>query len=124
MKKLLIILCVLVWVGMASAADFALKGQWIPNTETDLSYYTLYRTDGTRTVVSTCSHVNQPAAPLPAHVECNFTITVANGTEPVLSFVIVAYDTTGNFSPDSDTATFRADAKGPAKPGSFLIMLQ
>ena len=125
MKRVFIItmMCLLL-AGVAQAADFALKAQWTPNTETDMSYYSLYRTDGTRTIVSACSHVNQPSLPLPAKVECLFTVTIASGTEPTLSFVVVAYDTTGNFSPDSDPATYRADAKPPAKPASLLIMLQ
>lgn len=110
--------------GVAQAADFALKAQWTPNTETDMAYYALYRTDGARTVVSACSHVNQPALPLPAKVECLFTVTIASGSEPTLSFVVTATDTTGNTSLDSDPATYRADAKPPAKPASLLIMLQ
>ena len=125
MKRVFIItLMVLLLAGVAQAADFALKAQWTPNTETDMSYYALYRTDGTRAVVTACSHVNQPALPLPAKVECPFTVTVPSGSEPTLSFVVVAYDTAGNFSPDSDTATFRADAKSPAKPAALVIMLQ
>jgi hypothetical protein len=119
MKKLLIsMFAILVLATFAHGADFALKAQWTPNTETDMSYYSLYRTDGTRTVVSACSHVNHPTA------TCNFTVTVADGTEPTLSFVLVAFDTAGNFSPDSDPATFRADSKAPAKPAALIIMLQ
>jgi hypothetical protein len=125
MKKLLVIMfSILVLATFADAADFALKAQWTPNTETDMSYYSLYRTDGTRTVVSACSHVNQPSLPLPAKVECLFTVTVPSGTEPTLSFVVTATDTAGNFSPDSDPATFRADAKPPVKPAALVIMLQ
>ena len=123
-RAFLIAIMFLLLAGVAQAADFALKAQWNPNTETDMSYYSLYRTDGTRTIVSACSHVNQPSLPLPAKVECLFTVTVPSGTEPTLSFVVTATDTTGNTSVDSDPATFRADAKPPAKPASLLIMLQ
>ena len=125
MKRVFIItmMCLLL-AGVAQSADFALKAQRTPNTETDMSYYSLYRTDGTRTVVSACSHVNQPSAPLPAKVECLFTVTVPSGTEPTLSFVVVPYDTSGNFAVDSDPATFRADAKAPTKSTGFTIMLQ
>ena len=119
MKRVFIItLMVLLLAGVAQAKDWALKATWTPNTEPDMSYYTLYRTDGTRAVVSTCSHVTHPTA------TCNFTVTVADGTEPVLSFVVTATDTTGNTSIDSDPATFRADSKSPTKPASLLIMLQ
>ena len=125
MKKLFLsMFIVLVLATFANAADFALKASWTPNIETDMSHYILYRTDGTRTIVSACSHVNQPSLPLPSKVECPFTVTVPSGSEPTLSFVVVAYDITGNFSPDSDPATYRADAKPPSKPASLLIMLQ
>jgi hypothetical protein len=125
MKKLLLSMSIiLVFATYGYTADFALKAQWNPNTETDMAYYSLYRMDGTRTIVSACSHVNQPAAPLPSKVECPFTVTVPSGTEPTLSFVVTATDTGGNTSVDSDPATFRADAKPPAKPASLLIMLQ
>jgi len=125
MKNLLLsMFIILVLATFAHGADFALKASWTPNTETDMAYYSLYRTDGTRTIVSACSHVNQPTAPLPAKVECPFVMTIPAGTEPILSFVFVCVDTAGNVAPDSDTATFRADAKPPAKGQGLTIMLQ
>jgi len=125
MRQLLIFLFALVACSSAaSASDFALKAQWMPNTETDIGYYTLYRTDGTRVMVNAFSHVNQPALPLPAHVECPFTVTVPEGTEPTMTFVLTATDTAGNTSVDSNPATYKADAKPPGKPMDFLIFLQ
>ena len=124
MKRVFIItmMCLLL-AGVVQAKDYALKAQWDRSIETDISHYVLYRTDsGSEVVVPACSHVNQ--LPSGLKMECPFTVTIADGTEVTMSFIINSVDTSTNISPDSDPATYRADAKPGTKVGGFVIMLQ
>jgi hypothetical protein len=107
---------VLAMVMMASlvfGASIPLKATWTPNTETDMASYKLYRTDGTRTIIGTISH--------PPTFPYLFTITVPDGSQGTITFVVTAIDTSANESGDSNVASFPFDLKAPLVPKGLSI---
>ena len=126
-RIVLTVLSLLILPVLATAKNFNVKAVWTPNALAEgVHHYTLYRTDGGRAIVPACYSVLQPAAPLPATIECPFVLTITDGTEVNTSFVLTATDGGGNTSFDSDTANFFGDAKPPSKPGgtAWQVILQ
>ena len=115
MKKIILFSLSMIFLGSITfAADLNLKALWTANTDNP-SVYKLYRTDGTRLLIGS---VNHPTTTLP------FIITVANGTEGTLTFVLTAVDASGNESADSVVASYPFDLKPPAVPTGFGVTKQ
>ena len=96
----------------ASGATLNLEGTWTPPTTytngaplTDLASYNLYETDTTRTLI-----VNIPATVAQPYL---FSVTVADGSQGTLTFVITAVDTSGNESADSAPASYQYNLSPP-----------
>ena len=113
MKKIVLIILVMVFMATLSfAATLNLKATWTANTEPDMASYRLYRTDGTRTLLSTIPH---PTATY------NFSVDVLDDSEGTLVFVLTAIDISDNESLDSSSASFSYDYRCPAKPTGLII---
>lgn len=118
MKRIiLIIISILLMSSVVFGASLNLRATWTPNTEPDMALYRLYRTDGTRTLLGTITH------PTVTH---DFSVTVADGSQGTLTFVLTAVDTNSNESLDSVTAPFayNLDVTPPASPGGVNIQKQ
>ena len=114
MKKIVFIITLMfLFVSFAQAATLNLRATWTANTETDMISYELYRTDGARTLVGTIPHPN---------TSYNFSANAPDNEDYTLTFVLVAVDTAGNKSGDSNTAPFLSNLKAPAAPGSLGII--
>src|SRR3972149_3654335 len=96
------------------SATLNLRATWTANIEPDMASYKLYRTDGIRTLIGTIPH--------PTTIY-NFSITVLDGSQGVLTFVLTAGDTNNNESVDSDPASYsyNLDTTPPARPGGFFV---
>ena len=117
MKKLLIVLLVLTTATLAQSEILPLQATWTHNTETDMDHYDLYRTD-----VSPRVKINP--APIPwkngaIFIESyDFDLTIPNGSQGTLTFIMKAVDTASNPSLDSNTASYGFDYQAPgAVPG-------
>lgn len=115
MKRIILIaMSVLMLASLAISADISLRFAWDPNTEPDMKEYRLYRTDGLRTKLATFPH--PPTFPSQVVV-----VTIQDGTEGTLSFVLTAVDTAENESGDSNTVIYPFDRKPPAAPGALRL---
>ena len=121
---LMALVMVMLLVGSALAVDIPLKATWTPNIEPDMKEYRLYRTDlpvaatqtgGTRTLIGTIPH------PTAVYL---FSVTVPDGTDGTLKFVLTAADIEGNQSLDSMEAVYPFDFKPPVAPTSFGVQRQ
>jgi hypothetical protein len=110
--------------GPALGATLNLKATWTPPTTnadgtplTDLASYKLYRTDGTRTLIST---IQAPSS------SYNFSVTVADQSAGTLTFVITAVDTNNNESVDSNTASYsyNLNTVPPSAPKNLTVQKQ
>lgn len=116
MKRIILaIISLLVLASMAISADFTIKFEWDRNTETDLAGYRMYRDingdPGTRLKVADIDkNTGFPYV---------LMVTVQDGTEGTLGFVLTAYDTANNESGDSNRVTYPFDLKPPAAPGAL-----
>jgi len=115
MKKLPLILAMVLIPSICFSATLNLKATWIANTETDMAFYKLYRTDGTRVLIGTIAHPT---------ILYNFAVTVADNTQGTLTFVLTAVDITGNESIDSVVASYPFDLRPPAAPTGLGITKQ
>ena len=114
MKRIVLMVSVMVFMAsLVFGASLNLKADWTPNTETDMASYKLYRTDGTRTVIGTISH--------PPTFPYLFTITVPDGSQGTITFVVTAIDTSANESGDSNVASYPFDLAAPGVPKNFSI---
>jgi endoglucanase len=109
------VLIFLIFAGSASGATLSLKATWTPNTEPDMAGYNLYRTDGTRL------KLNPALIPHPPVLPYSFSLTVPDNSSGTMTFVLTAVDTSGNESPDSNTASKTYDLAPPAAPKAFSI---
>jgi len=112
MKKLFLILAMVLIPSLCLAATLNLRATWTANTESDMASYELYRTDQTRVLIGTIPHPN---------TSFDFTTNAPDNEDYTLTFVLVAVDTAGNKSEDSDTAPFLSNLKIPAAPGGLGI---
>jgi len=110
--------------GPALGATLNLKASWTPPTTnadgtplTDLASYKLYRTDGSRTLIST---IQAPSS------SYNFSVTVADQSAGTLTFVITAVDTSNNESVDSNTASYsyNLNTVPPSAPKNLSVQKQ
>ena len=114
MKRIiLIILAVLLSSTLVFGASLNLKATFDLNTEPDMASYKLYRTDGTRLLIGTIS--SPPTLPY------LFTITVSDGSQGTLTFVVTAIDTSANESGDSNVASYPFDLKAPVAPKNLGV---
>jgi hypothetical protein len=96
----------------ASGATLSLEGTWTPPTTnangtplTDLASYNLYETDTIRTLIG-----NIPATATQPYL---FSVTVPDGSQGTLTFVITAVDRSGNESADSAPASYQYNLSPP-----------
>ena len=116
MKRIiLIIISFLLMSTLVFGASLNLRATWTPNTEPDMASYKLYRTDGTRILIGTILH---PTATY------DFSVTVPDGSEVLVTFVLTAVDLTGNESGDSNVASYPFDQKPPAAPVGVSVTKQ
>jgi hypothetical protein len=109
------LLIVMISFGPAFGATLNLKATWTANTETDMAGYNLYRTDGTRLKLNTSLIPHPPVLPY------SFSFTVPDNSSGTMTFVLTAVDTSGNESPDSNTASKTYDLAPPAAPKTLSI---
>lgn len=117
MKRIILaILSILVLASLAISADFTIRFEWDRNTETDLAGYRMYKDQtgvpGSRAKVG--GDINKDLT-FPFQI----TVTVPDGTEGELGFVLTAYDTANNESGDSNRVTYPFDMKPPVAPGAL-----
>ncbi|MGA2518473.1 MAG: hypothetical protein ABSG44_18235 [Thermodesulfobacteriota bacterium] len=125
MKRVVIASMIVMAVcGSALGAALNLKATWTPPTTnsdgtplTDLASYKLYRTDGTRTLIST---IQAPSS------SYNFSVTVADQSAGTLTFVITAVDTNSNESVDSAPASYpyNLNTVPPSAPKNLTVQKQ
>ena len=113
MKKIfLTIIAFLMMSSLAFGATLNLKATWDVNLELDMASYKLYRTDGTRTLLSTIPHPT---------TTYKFSVDVLDDSEGTLVFVLTAIDTSDNESLDSSSASFSYDYRCPARPTGLTV---
>jgi hypothetical protein len=122
-KIILMLVSVVIFItfsGIVFAGSIPLKATWTPNTETDMTGYNLYRTDGVRIKINTILIPHPPTLPY------LFTVTVPDQSAGTLIFMLTAVDTNGNESFDSLPASYNynLDTIPPAKPGGLGISHQ
>ena len=110
----LILVIIMFFCGSALGATLSLRATWTANTETDMKEYKLYRTDGTRALVGTIAHPT---------TSFNFSVTVADNSAGILTFVLTAVDTNNNESADSTPAShsYNLDSIPPASPKNLSV---
>ncbi len=116
MKRLLSILllslCILCMGTFSVAATISLGFAWDSNIESDMKEYEVYRTDVIPRV-SVCK-VQHPV------VTClNNLITVPDGSQGTMTFVVVARDLSLNTSGDSNIVSYVFDQQAPLPPKTF-----
>jgi hypothetical protein len=79
-----------------------------------MASYNLYRTDGVRVKINSAP-ITHP------NTQFDFLLTVPDGSQMVLKFVLTAVDQAGNESLDSNTATYPFDQLPPGAPGSLGV---
>jgi hypothetical protein len=101
----------------ALCATLNLKATWTANTESDMAGYNLYRTDATRT------KINSTLIPHPPSLPYLFSVTVPDGSQGVLTFVLTAVDTANNESADSAPASYNynLDTTSPLAPKNLGV---
>lgn len=97
--------------GLVYGANLNLNATWIPNTESNMWGYNLYRTDGARSKLNTTLIPHPPTLPYP------FSVTVPDGSSGTLTFVLTAVNTSNNESLDSDVASYSYDLTEEIKTG-------
>ena len=113
MKRIiLMIVSFLMLASLVFGASVPIKFAWDYNTETDLAGYKLYRTEGTRALLATIP-IKEPILPFLV------SVNLPDGASGIATFVLTAYDTSGNESGDSNTVTYPFDLGPPAAPAGF-----
>ena len=116
MKRIILIIIsiLLMSTTLVFGATLNLRATWTANVETDMASYKLYRTDAGRVLIGTIPHPT---------VLYLFPITVPDGSQGVLTFVLTAVDTNNNESLDSNPAsyTYNVDTIPPLRPGGLAI---
>ena len=116
MKKLIFCALFLILVpSFVLAATLNLKAMWVANTESDMASYKLYRTDIGRTLIGSIPH--------PPSLPYLFSVTVPDGSQGVLTFVLTAVDTANNESGDSLPASYNynLDTTAPAPSKNLSV---
>jgi hypothetical protein len=115
MKRIILIVLALILTStLVFGASLNLRATWNLSPEPDMALYRLYRTDGARSLLGTITH---PTATY------DFSVTVADGSQGTLTFVLTAIDTNNNESLDSVPVPFayNLDVIPPLRPGGVNI---
>ena len=113
MKRIILLaISIIMLASVALSADLNLRATWTANSEPDMKEYRLYRLDIERQLIGTISHPT---------IQHDFTVTVPDGSEGTLRFVLTAVDISNNESGDSNEATYPFDFLPPVPPGGLNI---
>ena len=131
MKKVIVILSIIAFASIASAATVELNFGWDRNSESDLAGYRLYYSATSGQYVKGTGSANLlkviPALnPVSGSNHPNTILQSMTGTDgQKVYFVLTAYDTALNESGYSNEVSYTfPDTTSPTPPRSFLVTLQ
>lgn len=114
MKKILMVITLIILLPLYAIADSSVTVKWNANSESDLEGYYVYKVDINKGD-TTGNHVlkkdgGTPNGTIPAGSE---TLTFSDQPDGFYSFVVTAYDTSGNESDASTEVIERIDTTPP-----------